>query len=63
MLDEGRGLASDGQEGIPTMRAVIEGTGEPSGAHGGRCQEILGRNGTGAPNFRFAFTLKKQAPK
>ena len=47
----------------PVRRAVTGGWGRYSGASGEVSLELLGFNTTGAENYRFTFTLKKQAPK
>lgn len=64
LLNDGRGLVSDGPTGEPEgLFAVTGGLGSFSGAGGNLTATIIGTNATGCPNIRFAFNLTKQAPK
>ena len=53
-------IATTGTEGsVPTVRAVIGGTGAYAGYTGEQRQEFLGFNKTGGVNLRVTITLRK----
>lgn len=60
--DESNQLISEGLEGpMPTLRAVIGGTGSREGTVGEVRQVLLGTNVTGLFNFRFTFRVRKES--
>jgi hypothetical protein len=64
LLGDGSGLVSEGPTAeTGAAAAVVGGLGSLSGASGDLTATIIGTNSTGCPNIRFAFNLKKQAPK
>ena len=65
VLDGGSALLTEGLEaGVsPITRSVTGGWGQYSGAGGEVTLNLIGFNITGFENYRFTFTLKKQAPK
>lgn len=61
--DDGYLYALNAQTGELKWKFKTGGAGALSGATGEVRQTILGANGTGLFNIRFAFALKKEAPK
>lgn len=58
----GASLVSDGAEGgMPTLRAVIGGTGAYRGARGEATEQAIGVNRTGLFNLQFVFKLDRHS--